>query len=113
MSINLSLEILHESFILLFNITIPKHSQIENLNHSRNDFGSVDSSCDLICVGNGRFFYFRDNGKLDLYHIVKIRYLVIKNNLSVIFIECAEMNWKTSNVDGLWISAHSMKITDK
>ena len=54
-----------------------------------------------MCVGNGLFFYFRDDGKLDIYYMVKRRYPVIKNNSSDPFVEWNEMNWKTSNVNGL------------
>ena len=45
-------------------------------------------------MGNVRFFYFNDDGKLDLYYILKIRHPVIKNNLPVILIECTETNQK-------------------
>ena len=62
-----------------------------------------DSSCDKFCIRNGGFFYVKDDGKLDIYYIVKRRYPVMKNNSSVLFIACTEMNLKTSNVAGLCI----------
>ena len=37
------------------------------------------------CVGNGRFFYFDDDGRLDIFHLKKN--LVGKINTSVLFIE--------------------------
>ena len=49
-------------------------------------------------------FCFNDDGKLDLYYILKIRDPVIKNNSLVIFIECAEMNQKETDADGLCVS---------
>ena len=66
----------HENFTLPFNITIPKYSHIEILYSSKN------STCDKICVGNGGFFYFNDDGKLDIYYIFKRRYPVIKKIIS-------------------------------
>ena len=63
-----------------------------------------------MCVGNGRFFYFRDDGKLDIYYMVKRRYPVIKNNSSDLFVEWNEMNWKTSNVNGLCTSIFFNKM---
>ena len=70
----------------------------------------MDSTCDKLCVGNDRFFYFNDVGKLDIYYILKIIYPVIKNNSSVLFIECTEMNLKTSDVNGLCISVFLNKM---
>ena len=69
-------------------------SPIEKLDSSIYNGQSLVSSCDVVCVGNGRFFYFKDDGKLDLHVLVKKRYPVLKINSSVIFIECTEMNWK-------------------
>ena len=63
----------HETFILRLNITIPRNSQIETLDTSKYNFQSLDSTCDKICVGNGRFLYFNEDGKLDLHVIVKRR----------------------------------------
>ena len=54
----------------------------------------MDSICGKICGGNGRFFYFSDGDKLDSCYILKRRYTVLKNNSSVLFIECTEMNCK-------------------
>ena len=64
----------------------------------------MDSTCDKFFVGNGGFFYFNDDGKLDLYIVLKRGYSVLKKNSSGIFIEWTEMNWKTSDVNGLFIS---------
>ena len=58
----------HAKCILQLNITTPKNSQIENLDSSKYNCQSLDSTCDKICVRNGRFFYFNDDCKLDLYH---------------------------------------------
>ena len=38
----------------------------------KNNCQSFDSTCDNCFVGNGWFFYFNDDGKLDIYDIVKI-----------------------------------------
>ena len=81
-------------YILPFNITIPKWNQIENNNDLKYNYQSLNSSCEKICVGNGRLFYFGDDGIIDIYSIWKRRYPVIKNNSSVIFIGYTEMNWK-------------------
>ena len=70
----------YTNFILPFNITMPKHSQIEKLDSSRNNCQSFDSTCDKICVENGRFFHFKNDGKLYHYYILKRMYPVIKNN---------------------------------
>ena len=53
---------------------------------------------------NVRFFYFIDDVKLDIYYILKRRYHVVKNNSSVIFIKCTEMNWKNEYANGLCVS---------
>ena len=42
--------------------------------------------------------------KLDIYYIIKRIYPVIKKDSSVIFIECTEMNQKTTYANGLWVS---------
>ena len=56
----------HAKFILQFNITTPKQSQIENLDYSKYNCQYLDSTCDINIVENGRFFYFRDDVKLYL-----------------------------------------------
>ena len=38
--------------------------------------------------------FFNNYGKLDLYYILKIRYLVIKNNPEVLFIKLTGMIWR-------------------
>ena len=92
-----------ETFKLPINITIPKNSPIEKLDSSIYTSQSLVSTCDIICVGNGIFFYFNEYCKLDIYVIVKRRYPVLKIS-SVLFVGCTEMNWKTSVVNGLCIS---------
>ena len=52
---------------------MPKQSQIKKLDYSEYNCQSLDSTCDKICVGNGRFFYFNYYGKLDLYCMFKKR----------------------------------------
>ena len=51
-----------------------KNSQIENLNSLNYNYQSLDSTCDKICFGNGRFYHFNYDGKLDLCYIFKRRY---------------------------------------
>ena len=34
---------------------------------------SFNSTCETICVKNGRLFYFKDYGKLESYYILQIR----------------------------------------
>ena len=75
----------HTIFTLPFNITIPKHSQIETLNSSKKNYQYFDSTCDLKIVENGIVLYFKNHGKIYLYHIVKIRSPVIKKNSLVPF----------------------------
>ena len=94
----------HETFIPPFNLTIPKNSQIENLDSSKYNFQSFDSTFDKTFVGNGRLFYFYYEGRLYLYYMVKRRYSVILKKSSVLFISYTELNWKTSSVNGLCIS---------
>ena len=89
------MEIFLEIFILPINITMHENSHFLNLGSSIYNEQSLVSNYDIVCVGNGRFFYFNEGGKLDIYVIVKIRYPVLKNNSSVLFIECIEMNMKT------------------
>ena len=61
----------HAKFILQFNIIIPKQYHIENLDSSKYKCQSLDSTCEQMYVVNGNFFYFNDDGKLDLYYILK------------------------------------------
>ena len=49
-------------------------------------------------------FLFNNDGKLYICYIFKRRYPVIKNNSSVLFIDCIKINWKKSYVNGLCIS---------
>ena len=73
-------EKLHASFILPFNITIPKYSQSENIDSPKYNYQSFHSSCDNFFVVNGECFYFNDDGKLDIYYIVQRIQIVKKNN---------------------------------
>ena len=93
----------HSKFILRLNITIPKNSQIEKLDSSEHSCQSLDSTCDKCFVVNGILLYFNNYGKLYLWYILKRRYLFILKKSSVLLIECTEINWKTSGVNGLCI----------
>ena len=54
-------------------------------------------------MGNGRLFYFNNDGKLDIYYILKKDTLLLKNT-SVLFIEYTEMNCKVTDENGLRVS---------
>ena len=71
------MKIFQGGYILPFNITISKRDQFkkDDLNYN---FQSLNSTSEKICMGNGRLFYFKDAGKLDLYYILKRRYPVKK-----------------------------------
>ena len=53
------------------------------------------------CVGNGRFFYFNDNGKLDLSHIQKN---IDCENKCVLFIEYTWIIWNRKYASVLCVS---------
>ena len=76
------MEKLLETFIISINITMHEDSLIEKLDSSIYNGQSLVSTCDIVCVGNGRFFYFNEDGKLDLHVIVKRRYPVLKKIIS-------------------------------
>ena len=57
-----------------------KNAPIKKLDSSIHNGQSLVSTCDIVCVGNGRFFYFNENGKLDLHVIVKKDILFKKNH---------------------------------
>ena len=44
---------------------------IDNLDSSIYNGQSLVSTCDVVCVGNDTFFYFNEDGKLDLNVLVK------------------------------------------
>ena len=45
-------------------------------------------------------FYFNENGKPDLYYILRrIFPFIKKDNSSIIFIQCTEMTWKTPDTN--------------
>ena len=67
-----------EFFSLLINITIHEDSPIDKLESSLYNGQSLISTCDVVCVENVRFFYFNEDGKLDLYVLVKKVYPVLK-----------------------------------
>ena len=46
-------------------------SSIENLDYSIYNGQSLVSTCDVVCVGNGRFFYCKEDVKPDLHVLVK------------------------------------------
>ena len=62
-----------ETFILPINITMHEDSPIEKLDCSIYNGQSLVSTCDVVCVGNGIFFYFNVDGKLDLNVLFKKR----------------------------------------
>ena len=55
-------------------------SHIEKLDSSIYNGQSLVSTCDVVCVGNGIFFYFNEDGKLNLNILVKKRCPVLKKN---------------------------------
>ena len=60
-----------ETFILPINITVHEDSPIiGKLNSSIYNGQSLVSTSDVVCVGNGRFFYLNKDGKLDLHVLV-------------------------------------------
>ena len=71
------MEQLLETFILPVNITMHKNSLIEKLDYSIYNRQSLVSTFDIVCVDSGIFFYFSEDGKLDLRVIVKRRYPVL------------------------------------
>ena len=61
---------------------------IEKLDSSIYDGKSLVSTGDVACVGNGRFFCFSKDGKLDLHILVRREIRpVLKTNSLVLFIE--------------------------
>ena len=72
------MEQLLETFILQINIKMHEDSPIDKLDSSFYNGQSLVSTCDVFFVGNGTFFYFREDGKLDLHVLVKKRYPVLK-----------------------------------
>ena len=52
------------------------------------------------CVVNYRSFYVNDDEKLELFYMQK-KYRLGKNNNSVMFIECNELNWNGKEANGL------------
>ena len=65
------MEQLLETFILRINIIMHEDSPIDKSDSFVYNGQSLASTCDVVCVGNGRFFYFNDDGKLDLHILVK------------------------------------------
>ena len=45
-------------------------SSIDKLYSSLYNWQSFVLSCDGVCVGNCRFFYFNEDGKLDIHALV-------------------------------------------
>ena len=64
----------------------------------------MNSTGEKTSVGNGSFVYFNDDGQLDIYYYIYIRYPVILKNASVLFIDCTENNWKVIDANGLYVS---------
>ena len=65
------MEQLLKTFLLRVNITMHEDLPIDKLDSSIYNWQSLVSTCDVVCVGNGRFFYFNEDGKLDLNVLVK------------------------------------------
>ena len=61
------MEQLLEIFMISVNITVQEDSPIEKLDSSLYNGQSLVWTCDVVCVGNDRFFYFNEDGKLDLH----------------------------------------------
>ena len=57
-----------------------KNSPIERLDSSIYNGQQLVSTWDIVCVGNGIFFYLKKDGKLYLHVIVKRRYPVPKKS---------------------------------
>ena len=60
--------ILYGRIYFTFSITIRKRYDIERV-HLKKVCQSLNSMVEKICVGNGRFLYFNDDDKLDIYYI--------------------------------------------
>ena len=69
-----------ETYKPLINIIMPKNSLIEKFDSSIYNSELLVSTCDIICVRNGRFFHFDEDGKLDMHVILKIIYPNLKNS---------------------------------
>ena len=74
------MKIFHGRYRLQFNITIPKINHIENIDYLKYNDQSLNSIYEEICVGNGRLFYFDEDGKLDIYYILNEDSLLLKNH---------------------------------
>ena len=67
-----------ETFISRINITIHEESPNDKLDSSLYNKQSLVSNCDVVCVGNGRFFFLDEDVTLDLHVLVKYIYPVLK-----------------------------------
>ena len=56
---------------LTCHITIPKIDDIDKSHLKIYNCQSLNPMIQMICLGNGKFFYFNYDGKLELYHIQK------------------------------------------
>ena len=81
------MEQLLETFISQMNITMHEDSPIEKLDSSIYNVQSLVSTCDIVCVGNGIFFYFNKDGKLDINVLLKKGNTLFKKK-TILFIEC-------------------------
>ena len=61
--------IFHGSKYLPFHITIPKIDDIKTIDCFKYTCQSLNSTGDKTYVGDVIFFYFNDDGKLDMYYI--------------------------------------------
>ena len=65
------MEHLLETFILQIRITMHEDSPIEKWDSSIYNGQPLVPTCDVVCVGNVRFLYFNEDGKLNLHVLVK------------------------------------------
>ena len=85
-------------------ITIQKTDIIDKFHFWKYNSQPLNLINDNICVGNDRFFYLNDDGKLELFYMQKKTFPAEKQNNYVIFIEWTELNWNGKYGNGLCVS---------
>ena len=73
------------------------------MDYLKYNYQSLSSTREKICVGGFRLFYFRDDGKLDIYSLLKYIPCYLKY-ISVLFVKCTEINCKGTDENGLCVS---------
>ena len=73
--------------IYYLSITIPKRYQIQKIDYLKYNYQYLNLTCKKICAEKSRFFYFNDDGKLEIYICLTEDTLLYKKS-SVLFIEC-------------------------